>query len=199
MTDNRTTKFVDEPDIIRNEFMDDGLLMVDNQMIEKLIKEFVAIACECEVRDCLIAEYAERIEQAIADELNAERDKWKAKVEEAGRAMNAAVGLWAKADAENRELHKMLMLDDGTVEEYAERADPLTALAYQKQLAEEWRDRCHNAEALCDRLNAKLESGGTCKFIPYKDKGGFGCCSVCNESMFAKDNFCPRCGAKVVK
>lgn len=29
MTDNRTTEFIDEPDAIRNEFMDGGLLMAD--------------------------------------------------------------------------------------------------------------------------------------------------------------------------
>ena len=33
---------------------------------KKLMREFVDAACECEVRDYLISEYAERIEQAIA-------------------------------------------------------------------------------------------------------------------------------------
>ena len=136
-----------------------------------------------------------------------ERDKWKAKAEEVGRAMNAAAGLWAKADAENRELRKMLLLDDGTVEEYTERADPLTALAYQKQLAEEWRDRCHNAEALCDKLEAERDElnaelgNGTCEMIPL-------CswlfeCSKCGERHHKDDlrkyNYCPNCGAKVVR
>ncbi len=40
--------------------------MTDNRTTEKLMREFVAVACECEVRDYLISEYAERIEQAIA-------------------------------------------------------------------------------------------------------------------------------------
>ena len=71
--------------------------------------------------------------------------------------MNVAAGKWAKADEESRELRKMLALDDGTIEEYTERADPSTALAYQKQLAEEWRDRCHNAEAWCDKLESERD------------------------------------------
>jgi len=49
--------------------------MTDNRTTEKLMREFVAVACECEVRDYLISEYAERIEQAIADELNAALDR----------------------------------------------------------------------------------------------------------------------------
>ena len=40
----------------------------------------------------------------VIERLTAECDKWKAKADKAGRAMNAAAGLWAKADAENREL-----------------------------------------------------------------------------------------------
>lgn len=40
--------------------------MTDNRTTEKLLREFVDVACECEVRDYLISEYAERIEQAIA-------------------------------------------------------------------------------------------------------------------------------------
>lgn len=91
------------------------------------------------------------------DRLEAERDEWKAKAEQAERAMNRAAGKWAKADMENRELRKMLVLDDDTIEEYTERADPSTALEHQKQLAEEWRDRCHNAEALCDKLEAERD------------------------------------------
>lgn len=89
--------------------------------------------------------------------MKAERDEWKAKTEQAERAMNKAAGKWAKADAESRELRKMLALDDGTIEEHTERADPMTTLAHQKQLAEEWRDRCHNAEALCDKLESERD------------------------------------------
>lgn len=95
-----------------------------------------------------------------AAELNAmtaERDEWKAKAEQSERAMNEAAGKWAKADADNCELRKMLLLDDGTVEDYTERADPLTALAHQKQLAEEWRERCHAAEAECAEWKAKAD------------------------------------------
>ena len=40
--------------------------MSDNRTTELLMREFVDDACECEVRDYLISEYAERIEQAIA-------------------------------------------------------------------------------------------------------------------------------------
>lgn len=40
--------------------------MSDNRTTELLMREFVDVACECEVRDYLISEYAERIEQAIA-------------------------------------------------------------------------------------------------------------------------------------
>lgn len=46
--------------------------MTDNRTTEKLLREFVAVACECEVRDYLISEYAERIEQAIAATLGSE-------------------------------------------------------------------------------------------------------------------------------
>lgn len=35
MMDNRTTEFIDEPDTIRNEAMDDGLLMTDNLTTER--------------------------------------------------------------------------------------------------------------------------------------------------------------------
>lgn len=111
----------------------------------------------------ILKEHGVEIVDAVAggyevyNEAIRERDKWKAKAEEAERAMNAAAGKWAKADAENRELRKMLVLDDGTVEDYTERADPLTALAHQKQLAEEWRDRCHNAEALCEKIEAERD------------------------------------------
>lgn len=102
------------------------------------------------------------------DELTAERDEWKAKAESAERAMNHAAGKWAKSCADNSELRKMLMLDDGTVEDYTERVDPLTALAHQKQLAEEWRDRCHNAEALCDKLQTSLNSlNAVCDNLAY--------------------------------
>lgn len=40
--------------------------MSNNRTTELLMREFVDVACECEVRDYLISEYAERIEQAIA-------------------------------------------------------------------------------------------------------------------------------------
>ena len=49
--------------------------MTDNRTIEKLMREFVAVACECEVRDYLISEYAERIEQTIATTLNSRECK----------------------------------------------------------------------------------------------------------------------------
>ena len=176
--------------------------------------------------DCEEREYAPEWDGHTPDdaivriaELGSECDKWKAKAEEAGRAMNAAAGLWAKADAENRELRKMLLFDDGTVEEYTERADPLTALAYQKQLAEEWRDRCHNAEALCDKLEAERDElsaelgSGTCEvecFDDGVDEGMDGewfsyapptwylSCGHTVQGMEGP-NFCPSCGARVIK
>lgn len=110
------------------------------------------------LQDCVDDLNADASElQRQVDEFTAERDGWKAKAKQAERAMNAAAGKWAKADEESRELRKMLVLDDGTVEDYTERADPLTALAHQKQLAEEWRDRCHNAEKWCDKLEAERD------------------------------------------
>lgn len=167
--------------------------------------------CEDERIDELELKYMEA--GHVIERLIAERDEWKAKAEEAGRAMNAAAGLWAKADAENRELRKMLLLDDGTVEEYTERANPLTALAYQKQLAEEWRDRCHNAEALCDKLeaerdelNAKLGSG-TCELHYGEDDDGYDgwYCDECGgwfqavrrDGRLVEPKHCQECGKAV--
>ena len=176
--------------------------------------------------DCEEREYAPEWDGHTPDdaiariaELGSECDKWKAKAEEAGRAMNAAAGLWAKADAENRELRKMLLFDDGTVEEYTERADPLTALAYQKQLAEEWRDRCHNAEALCDKLEVERDElsaelgSGTCEiecfddgvdegldgeWFSYSPPTWYLSCGHTVQGMEGP-NFCPSCGARVIK
>ena len=48
---------------------------MNHKTTELLMREFVDVACECEVRDYLISEYAERIEQAIAATLGSEREK----------------------------------------------------------------------------------------------------------------------------
>jgi hypothetical protein len=42
--------------------------------------------------------------QSVKEEIIAERDEWKAKAEQAERAMNKAAGKWAKADCELKEV-----------------------------------------------------------------------------------------------
>jgi hypothetical protein len=49
-------------------------------MIEELMREFVDVACECEVRDYLISEYAERIKQAIAAMLGSEHHAYEQRI-----------------------------------------------------------------------------------------------------------------------
>lgn len=51
------------------------MTMSDNRTTELLMREFVDDACECEVRDYLISEYAERIEQAMAATLGRPKAK----------------------------------------------------------------------------------------------------------------------------
>lgn len=42
--------------------------MIDNQTIELLLREFVADACECKVRDCVISKYVKRIAAMMSNE-----------------------------------------------------------------------------------------------------------------------------------
>lgn len=70
--------------------------MSDDRTTEKLIREFVAAACECEVRDYLISEYAERIEQAIAATLGG-NGEYEAKMD--ALLCRLTNGKWSKSRA----------------------------------------------------------------------------------------------------
>ncbi len=101
----------------------------------------------------------DEIDCEIAELLDAEKEKTAA----ANNALNEVAGKWAKADAENRELKKMLLIDDGTVEDYTERLDLQAALDRQKALTDEfhegwseYRKACLELEEENDRLKREI-------------------------------------------
>ena len=64
------------------------------EITEYEVKERVDFSLIAQTANALFPDYQERI-----DELTAERDEWKAKAEQAERAMNRAAGKWAKAES----------------------------------------------------------------------------------------------------
>ena len=52
------------------------------------------------------------------------------------------------------------------------------------------------AEAV-EAWNSRAER--TCRFLPFVDGKGDGVCSECESLMYDTDNYCPNCGARVIR
>lgn len=186
--------------------------MNDNRTTELLMREFVDVACECEVRDYLISEYAERIEQAVAATLGSDKPPY----DELLRCLENDWHISASWDG-LRKFWCVELTEEGVRMRDA-RAERGTLTAEQVREAIEansWAETSSVREfndsswqAIADELNARAER--TCEYA-IKDNMNetegmgdvwFRCtnCDMCfdyADDWLLKMPYCPHCGARV--
>lgn len=121
-------------------------------------------------------------EQAIAATLGSDREN------ELQAALNKAAGNWAKADRLARDIW----------EQVSHCPDYPIPPCMTESICEQFRN-------LSDVEQAATLGSGECEFKPFvvedwsEPNAVRGVCSECSALMYGKDNFCPNCGAKVVR